>query len=854
MEALLTCLAYAHERGGRRALADATGAKMPFPEPGVAPNYAPSRRFRLMHLDLSLKIDPAARRCEGEASYRLEALPGFDGEVWLDCDGPQITASEVNGEPVAAQPDGGRVCFTGLTLPCTLTLRFTTHEPRAGLHFTGPTDRAPHRPEMAWTQCQDEYAHHIFPCLDHPGVKHPWRIRIAAPLSDARPTILSNGEHVGSDEDAGWLQTTWEQAGPMPAYLFTAVVGPMDALEDDASVPVRYLWPKGEPGIDADRVKLAFGRTPEMIRCFEGLTSTRYPWPRYDQVVVHDFIFGGMENIACTTMIDLLFVDEPAVDFWHPDRLVCHELAHQWFGDLVTCQDWSQAWLNESFATFMEVCWWEHAFSEAEATWYAYGQARSYLEEDSGRYRRPIASYLFRNPIDVFDRHLYEKGAVVLRTLRSTLGQDGYWAGVREYLTAHAGQGVHGRDLQRAFERATGVNLDRFFQQWIHGAGHPSLTVKLAREDGLLTVSVRQTQSGEQTAEAFDIPLRLEVLSQDGSRQELTLPVRERERVWAIPCSSVQTVRVDPGFSILAEVSIEAPRAWLTALAGDACPVLATRALRALGKDGSSQAANAIQAALTGHAFWAVRGEAAKLLSKRGGDDARAAITSALGNEADGRARKAIASALGAFRDPDAAGALLDALAQEQVPHVRAALATALGKTRDARAADALTPLLNEDSWGDVVRCGALAGLAATQAEASLDPVFGASDTAACSERCVAAAARAMAELGRVLREHKHKVRDTLTELLRSGGFRVRLAAADALAELGDREACGVIEQCRQSDPDARIRRACFEALHALKQGEGASVAALQRDLDALREDYNKLRDRVARLEARPLR
>src|SRR6185295_14636097 len=130
-------------------------------------------------------------------------------------------------------------------------------------------------------------------------------------------------------------------------------------------------------------------------------TGVSYPWPRYDQVVVHEFVFGGMENVACTTMTDQLLVDEKAELEFEGDGLVSHELAHQWFGDLVTCQDWSQGWLNEGWATYSQHVWKEHDLGPAEAQYALYEQFSDYQTEDGSRYRRPIVSYLYRHPIDL---------------------------------------------------------------------------------------------------------------------------------------------------------------------------------------------------------------------------------------------------------------------------------------------------------------------------------------------------------------------------------------------------------------------------------------------------------------------
>jgi aminopeptidase N len=402
-----------------------------------------------------------------------------------------------------------------------------------------------------------------------------------------------------------------------------------------------------------------------MLEEFSRITGVDYPWPRYDQVVVDDFVFGGMENISCTTMTDVLLVDEKGFVEWDPDGLVSHELAHQWFGDLVTCQDWSQSWLNESWATFMEVVWWEHDRTPALATWYRWQLARDYFEEDSGRYRRPIVSYRFRNPIDVFDRHLYQKGGCVLSTLRAVLGEDAFWTGVRAYLDRHAHDTVHSRHFQRALEDATGRNLDRFFAEWIEGAGHPSLKVKLSEEEGLLTVSAKQVQEGKETAEAFAFPLRLGIVTASGERT-VDLPIKERERTWAIPVTDdIRTVRVDPGFRVLAQMELDAPRGWLVALLEDECPVLAVRAAKALLVEGSKTAFQAVVKAQAEHPDYHVRQDLARQLGKICAAEVRDLLVARLSEEADPRVRRAVCDALGTYRDATAADALLEVLDKE---------------------------------------------------------------------------------------------------------------------------------------------------------------------------------------------
>ena len=822
------------------------GASMPFAEPGVEPNYAPSWTFRIVRIDVFLSIDPAAHTWKGRSRITLRPLPAFDGTVRLDLDAVEVEAVATGeGAPLPWRIVDGAIEVLGVR-GSVVEIRYAGSEPRAGIYFTGPTTREPERQQMAWTQCQDEDAHFLMPCLDHPRVKHPWSTELEGPEGH---TLLSNGEKTAGGVRDGKTWSTWNQADPMPAYLFTAVVAKLTTVEDAlGDLPVSYLVPVGSEA----HVTRAMGRTPQMIRVFGERTGVPYPWPRYDQVIVHDFVFGGMENTACTTMTDLLLVDEKVGEHWPADGLVSHELAHQWFGDLVTCQDWSQAWLNEAFATFFEVVWWEHSRSPDEATWYAWSQARAYMEEDGGRYRRPITSYNFRAPIDVFDRHLYEKGSVVLRTLRGELGETAFWAGVRLYLERHAHSTVHGRDLRRAFEDASGRNLDRFFHQWILGAGHPNLKVRLAEESGLLTVTVTQQQTGAETAEAFHLGLRLDLVALDGGTRSIRLPVAERERTWAIPLDEgLSHVRVDPGFQVLASVSLDAPVAWLERLAVDGCPVLSARAIKALVEKNTRHAIRLVASALTDHPFYGVRAEAARLLGARGGADSRELLLGALSEEIDPRVTVEIAGALGSWREAGVADALMAALdAGPSTWHAQGALLHALGSTRDPRARGVLEAALAVDSWGDHVRQRALLGLAHTH-DRDVLPVLLAHTTDAHSDRARGAAANALGILADRVDSVQRPAVDRLLEMLAEESFRATLAAISGLGTIKSPRALEALERLHRSAVDGRTQRMAYEAMVKIRSGRTteAGLSTVREELDKVRAESARLRTRIDRME-----
>lgn len=827
----------------------------PFPEPGAQPNYARDRGCIVTHLDIGLRIDPVAQTLEGDTTVTVAPLPSGELRVELDLDDVTVSAVEsADGTALPHTHGGGVLSVLGVPPEGgTVRVRYAGR-PSRGLYFTGPTPAAPDRPPMAWSQCQDEDGHRVFPCHDAPGLKQPVRLRVTAP---ADATVVGNGKLVGqAPADEGFVTWTWDQPEAIPAYLVMVAVGPFVIVEAEADnagqpLPLRYLAPpESTPG----QLERIFGRTPEMVSFLAQRFGVAYPWARYDQVIVHDFIFGGMENVAATTLTDLMLTDERAhldADF---DDLIVHELAHQWFGDLVTCQDWSQAWLNEGWATYTEYLWQRHHQGADEGHLGLLGKLGGYLSEDGGRYRRSITHYQFKNPIDMFDRHLYEKGGLVLHTLRGILGEAAFWSGVTAYLEAHAHGAVHTRDFQRAMERASGRNLDGFFQQYVHGAGHPELDVNVAHADGLLTVSVDQKQTGPGVAEAFTFPLVVDVVDAAGETQRLKLPVDARSRSFAVPMAERPArVEVDPDMAVLCKLTLKAGRPLLLAALreGSSVPVRLTAAT-ALLAEGSVEAVSAVCAALTADPFWGVRAKLAGALSKRGGPEARAALLGAL-SDAHPKARRAVVAALGGFRTADVRDALA-ALVEAGDPSVQVEgeAMKALGRTRDARVPALAEGLLAQESWGDILRMRALDALGASRHADAL-PTLLAHTAETSSNRARSAAAGALGQLAHDVEPVRIDAAERLMELVAEAPFRVRLSAVPALGRSKDLRGLGVLSQVHASGGDGMLSRRAYEARKALLGGSGAAaaVASLRDQVETLQKDNRGLRTRIDKVEGR---
>jgi aminopeptidase N len=270
-------------------------------------------------------------------------------------------------------------------------------------------------------------------------------------------------------------------------------------------------------------------------------------------VVVSDFIFGGMENTTATTMYEHILLDERAAIDIESHDLVAHELAHQWFGDLVTCKDWPHAWLNEGFATYLECIEREDRLGEADYLWAIERDQNSYLSEANARYNRPVVAREYDEPIDLFDRHLYEKGALVLHLLRTELGSATFWAGVKVYLSRHAFKSVTTTDLQRSLEEVSGRSLDRFFDQWVHRAGHPAIKARVGYEGHKAVVRFEQTQ-----AELFELEFEIEVRDPQGKIH--TASVRSSDRHVAVSISMKERpsyIGVDPKLLLVGSMQLD---------------------------------------------------------------------------------------------------------------------------------------------------------------------------------------------------------------------------------------------------------------------------------------------------------
>ncbi|MCY1017329.1 M1 family aminopeptidase [Pyxidicoccus sp. MSG2] len=832
----------------RHASESASSDLHPFSLPGATEHYAAERPVRAEHVRIELDLDFEQQRLSGVCTTRVSALRPVS-TVTFDAADFDVAKVLADGRPARFSNSGAHV---RVELPsqldpghaCEVAIHYTCR-PRRGLYFWGPDAGYPDRPRQAWTQGQDIDARAWFPCLDTPAQKATSEVLATFP---SEMTALSNGTLVGDSTHGARRTQHYRMEQPVSPYLVTLAVGEFEEATDTVgTVPLRYLFPKGRRE-DALR---CVRRTPEMVRVFQEATGEPFPWSGYAQVFLTEFILGGMENTTATSLTDGVLHDARAQPDYNAEPLVSHELAHQWFGDLLTCRDWPHGWLNEGFATWCEVLWKERADGQDEADQHRSAQLDGYLGEVRERYARPIVARRFHAPMDVFDRHLYEKGGLVLHELRRRLGDALFFRALRHYVARHRHGAVETVDLSRAFEESTGHNLDGFFDQYVFAPGHPELKVEVRyeAENARLRIKVRQTQRTDSGTPVFRLPLDV-VMTSDGRDTLHRLEVTDAEHSFLLPCPTAPTqVRVDPRREVLGTVDVDKGAGlWLEELRAAPEMRARTEAAVALGRHGGFRAVEALGEVLgDARVFWGTRAACAKSLGRLRTPESRARLLAALSTEHP-RVRRAVVAALGEFRRDTEVAARLRALVEggDASYFVEGEAARSYGRVRAPDAVGVLEAVSTRPSFQDVIAVGAVDGLAESQDPAAFPIV--AARTAYGQPRVLRrAATQAVAKLAEVAGRKREAV-DLLAELLRDPLFRVQMGVFEAGRTLGDRRLIPALEGTPLEDP--RARRAARETVRALREGEpqAREVASLREELDRLKEETRSMRERLEAL------
>lgn len=852
-------------------------ADQPLP---FCPDHTPERWTRprqvdIRHIDLAITVDLEARRIDGAVTHHCTPLPGGPRLTTLELDQQDlaIAAVEVDGEPVRFATRPGKL---DIALPTTaagsfaVRIAFTADAPPAGMFFIPP--REPGQPQhagaqvaMCWTQGAMEEHSCWFPCFDSPNQLSTFDIAIRHRSPFA---AIANGERVGTVVHGdGWSTTTWRLAKPQVLYLVNVAVGDFSMVEDASGpVPIAHWLPSGR-----EACALAmFRATAFALRWLGEATGLPFPWPRYGHVVAHGFMWGGMENTTLTTITDRVLMDAAVqkredVDC---DSLVVHELVHQWYGDLMTMKGWSDLWLNESFATWLEArgtsAWKARHAGAVErdeldlALWH---NRAAYLEEDGGRYRRALVTNRWVDAYELFDRVAYEKGSLILHHLFSVLGAERFNAGLALYTRRHAHDLVETADVRQAFEDATGEALDWFFEQWLYRAGHPELKVRWKHDPGagVLAVTVEQTQAAGEAKHRYRIPTSLAWRGADGGLVRHDIVLEKPVESLAFPCAAAPGwLALDPDGHVPATWDEDGDTAQLLARIGDTGLGAQARARAAVvaGRRHPSPALVAGCAALlTAHDTpELVRQELIAALGAWRSAAARDALFAAWPRLAAPRLRRLVAKALGRFRGDAQVASWLEAIiGQEPSLLTVGECLAARGALEVGEATPFLRRHLDTPSWNQRLRQGCVRGLGDSGEAAAIAVVLPLIHDERELEAVRTTACAALGTLGRRhLSEREHLCR-ALEQALDDQALFVRSAAAKALGVLGDPQARAALSRCLERERFGNVRRVLREALETL--GKAAAVltatAELTRRCDEQERERKRLETRIEALEQR---
>ncbi|WP_066508579.1 M1 family metallopeptidase [Rufibacter sp. DG15C] len=538
---------------------------------------AAERKVDLLHTRLAVKFNWAKQQLMGEATLTLKPYFYPQTQVVLDAKGFDVHKVELRqgkmGKALPFTYDQKQITVQlgkSYTRKDTLQLFIAyTAKPTElkvtgsdaivadqGLYFINPLGTDPNLPQQIWTQGETESSSCWFPTIDKPNERMTQELFIT--IEDKFKT-LSNGRLVSSKKEANNLRTDhWKLDQPHAPYLAMMAIGNYAVIKDTWRGKEVSYWV--EPAYAAT-AKATFGRTPEMLEFFSQKLGVSFPWNKYAQVVVRNFVSGAMENTTASTFMEALQQDRRELLDKNWDHIIAHELFHQWFGDYVTTESWANLPLNESFADYSEYLWAEHKYGPEEAALTHQEAFHQYLQEFQSK-QEPLIRYKYLDKEDMFDSHSYAKGGRVLHMLRKLVGDEAFFASLNLYLTLHKYTSVEIDELRLAFEDVTGQDLNWFFNQWFLSPGHPVLAVTKWQAGDSLKIRVAQLQDSV-TRPVYRFPLTIEVKKGD-KRERVVFQIANRVDTLSIPMTHLHEVFiVDPEQELLAQIMEEkTPEEW----------------------------------------------------------------------------------------------------------------------------------------------------------------------------------------------------------------------------------------------------------------------------------------------------
>jgi aminopeptidase N len=760
--------------------------------------YARSRDYDLQHSKIALHFDLDQKKVLGDVTHSLSILRDGTSKIMFDSVGLTIQSVTVNKAAAKFETTTDKLI---IPLPTAaragekfdVAIRYEG-KPNKGMYFILPDKDYPDRPKQIWTQGESEDTRYYLPTYDYPNDRLTTETILTVPASWI---TVSNGKLISVIDAGKGLKTwTWKESLPSSTYLITVVAGEFDEEKESwHGIPVTYYAPKGR----GDRLSINYGRTPAMIELFSAKFGVDYPWEKYAQSMVDDFVVGGMENSSATTNTSKSLV-HPKLAPEYPtgeDGLISHELGHQWFGDLVTCKDWGNVWLNEGFATFLETVWSEARYGKQQADYERWSNIREWFEM-SNLWNKPIVHHDFDDTSE-FDENAYGKSGLVLYMLRHQLGEDAFYRAMKHYLEVNRGKNVVTADLSKAIEEAAHTNVDQFFNQWIYGAGAPKfdLSYTYDNEKHQVALTVKQMQKIEGSVGYFRLPVEVEITNATGPKL-YPITVWKANKVYPFPSESAPLmVLFDKGGHVLKSAEFhKEKKEWLYQLKNASEVADRADAVVALGKIKNDEDVIAVLSdTLRNDKAWGVRATVADTLGKIGSASASKPLLDSLNSVNDPEVRQRIVTALGNSKEDTAITTKLESIAkQDNSFRARAAALQALGRLKSPDAYAVLEAAVAADSPDGFLRNAALRSFGYLSNDKAVPLLLQWSAVGKPIESRTAA----ISSLARLQKDNK-EITNQIAAYLTEPHFPVRMAAIYALGSRGDASAIPSLEALLKS-------------------------------------------------------
>jgi aminopeptidase N len=807
---------------------------------GISRNYAEDREVVVTHLKVDVTPNYRDRNITATTTLYCKVLSRAFQEMRLDAVNLRVKTLKANVKILAWRSTADELVVTfaeplAAGRDFEITVEYSA-SPVKGLYFRTPEMGYLPGDDHLFSQGESIEARHWYPCLDTPNQLFTSEIICHVPKG---MTVISNGKLVSQQEDAktGLVTFHWSQDKPHANYLVTMVAGYFKSLETKhGAVPLAFLTPPSEIA----QAQSSFRDTSDIMDFFDKEIGVPYPWTKYDQICVNDFVAGGMENTSATTLTDSTLFSDASENLHDSSSLLSHEMAHQWFGDLATCKDWSHLWLNEGFATYYEALYEGHKHGKDAFAFEMYQRQKQLIATDNTG--QPIVRRTFAVPDDMFDSLAYTKGGWVLHMLRAELGEDLYRQCVKTYLERHRHGNVVTEDFRKVIEELS------------HHAQVPALEVTYTWDElsKMAGISVRQTQEVNDKVLLFQVPLKVR-FQVDGKAIDKVAQITRKEEDFHFVLPGTPTiVRLDPDVVLLAKITFTAPMEMVYRQLEDPSDVVGRAlALERLSAMRDKDTVNRLKKVLNEDSFFGLRTEASRQLRAIHDDDARDALLASL-DQPDARVRLQVITDLGMFYDEKAYAAALRVLDTEKNPEIAAQAIRGLAGYAKPEVKDRLLKGLQIEAYQDVVANAAIAAMR-SQDDPQYVPILLSFLSTKTNEPGSHVLVGGLEPLGYLARNETDKttVREFLVAQLDNPRKRVRTAALSGLGKLGDTKALATVEKFQNGARRDSERQAAERAAGELRsyrrpvddfKGLRQEVMDLQKSDTEFRTEIEKLR------------